>query len=61
MNEQLRSVDGRQASEVDLLTQVAEIVRQAKTEFEGGFNVAGRLEIIHAQRLLDRVYHGEVV
>jgi hypothetical protein len=60
MNEQLRPVDGRQASEVDLLTQVAEIVRQAKTEFEGGFKTAGRLEISAAQRLLDRAYRGEV-
>ena len=47
--------------EVALLTQVAEIVRQAKIEFEGGFKTAGRLEISHAQRLLDRAFHGEVV
>lgn len=60
MNEQLRPVDGRQ-DEVALLTQVAEIIRQAKVEFEGGFNVAGRLEIVHAQRLLDRAFHGEAV
>lgn len=59
MTEQPRPVDGRQA-EVDLLTQVADIVRQARTEFEGGFAVAGRLEIIHAQRLLDRAFHGDV-
>lgn len=44
--------------EVDLLTQVAAIVRQAKIEFEGGFNTAGRLEVLHAQRLLDRAYRG---
>jgi hypothetical protein len=59
MTEQLRPVDGRQ-DEVDLLTQVAEIVRQAKTEFEGGFKTAGRLEISAAQRLLDRAFRGEV-
>jgi hypothetical protein len=60
MTEQLRPVDGRQ-DEVALLTQVAEIVRQAKIEFEGGFMTAGRLEISHAQRLLDRAFHGEAV
>jgi hypothetical protein len=59
MTEQLRPVDGRQ-DEVDLLTQVAEIVRQAKTEFEGGFVTAGRLEISAAQRLLDRAFRGGV-
>jgi len=47
--------------EIDLLTQVAAIIRQAQVEFRGGFNVAGRLEIIHAQRLLDRAFHGEAV
>lgn len=57
MTEQLRPVDGRQ--ETDLLTQVSDIIRQAKIEFEGGFMTAGRLEIAHAQRLLDRAYRGE--
>lgn len=60
MTEQLRPVDGRQ-DEVALLTQVAEIVRQARVEFEGGYVTAGRLEIVHAQRLLDRAFHGEAV
>lgn len=59
MTEQLRPVDGRQ-DEVALLTQVAEIVRQAQVEFQGGFATAGRLEISAAQRLLDRAYRGEV-
>lgn len=49
------------APEIDLLTQVSEIVRQAKIEFEGGFHTAGRLEITHAQQLLDRAFHGEAV
>lgn len=61
MTEQLRPVDGRQnAGEIDLLTEVAGIIRQAQVEFEGGFNTAARLEIVQAQRLLDRCFHGEV-
>ncbi len=72
MTEQLRSVDTDYAADlaaritphqmqIDLLTQVAEIVRQARVEFQGGYGVAGRLEITHAQRLLDRAFHGEAV
>lgn len=45
--------------EVDLLKQVADIVRQAQVEFQGGHAIAGRLEITAAQRLLDRAYRGE--
>ena len=72
MTEQLRPVDTDYAADlaarikphqmqVDLLTQVADITRQAQTEFAGGFNVAARLEITQAQRLLDRAFHGEAV
>ena len=72
MTEQLRSVDTDYAADlaaritphqmqIDLLTQVAEIVRQARVEFQGGYAVAGRLEITQAQRLLDRAFHGEAV
>lgn len=72
MTEQLRSVDTDYAADlaarpnphqaqIDLLTQVADIIRQARTEFQGGYAVAGRLEITQAQRLLDRAFHGEAV
>ena len=61
MNEQLRPVDGRHGHELDLLTQVAEIVRQARQEFAANCPTAARLEILQAQRLLDRAYSGEAV
>lgn len=62
MNEQLRPVDGRQhQSEIALLTQVAEIVRQAVAEYQADCPTAARLEIVHALRLLDRAFHGEAV
>ena len=61
MTEQLRPVDGRQnAGEIDLLTEVAGIIRKAQTEYLGDFKTAARLEISAAQRLLDRVFRGEV-
>lgn len=60
MNEQLRPVDGRQDTDA-LLREVGDIIRKAQAEYAGGFEVAGRLEITHAQRLLDRVFHGEAV
>jgi len=47
--------------EIDLLNQVAEIVRQAKAEYEADCPTAARLEILQAQRLLDRAYSGEAV
>lgn len=47
--------------ELDLLTEVAEIVRQAKAEYLVDCPTAARLEIVHAQRLLDRAFHGEAV
>jgi hypothetical protein len=77
MTEQLRPVDGQMNAtdyaadlaariqpyqpQIDLLTQVADTVRQAAVEFQGGYAVAARLEITQAQRLLDRAFHGEAV
>jgi len=66
MNEQPCPVDGRRgtaphAGEVDLLKQVADIVRQAEREYQGGHPIAGRLEIVQAKRVLDRAFHGEAV
>lgn len=53
--------DAPHQHEIDLLTQVGEIVRQAQTEFRHGHATSARLEIIQAQRLLDRAFHGEAV
>lgn len=62
MTEETRPVDGRQdeTSEATLLAQVARILEQARIEYAGGHDIAARLEIVQAQRLLDRVYNGEV-
>jgi hypothetical protein len=51
----------RHQPEIDLLTQVAECVREALAEYRADCAVAGRLEITKAQRLLDRAFHGERV
>lgn len=58
MTEEVRPVKG--CGEDDLLAQVSRIIQQARIEYAGGHNIAARLEIIQAQRLLDRVYAGEV-
>lgn len=60
MDEQLRPTQPH-ANEIDLLAQVADIVRQAKTEYAADCPIAGRLEITKAQRLLDHAFHGEAV
>lgn len=49
------------SAETALLREVGDIIRKAQAEYAGGFEIAGRLEITHAQRLLDRVFHGEAV
>ncbi len=61
MDDQTRPVDGRHTPEIDLLTEVADIVRRAISEYRADCPVAGRLEVSRAARKLDRVFHGEVV
>lgn len=58
MTEEVRPVKG--CGEDDLLAQVSRIIEQARIEYAGGYDIAARLEIVQAQRLLDRVYSGEV-
>lgn len=59
MDEQLRPTQGPHAHEIDLLTEVADIVRQAIAEYRADCTIAGRLEVAKASRLLDRTFHGE--
>lgn len=59
MTEEVRPVKG--CDEDGLLVQVVAILEQARREYAGGHDIAARLEIVQAQRLLDRVYSGEVV
>jgi len=60
MDDQLRPTQPH-AHEIDLLTEVADIVRQAKAEYAANCPIAARLEVVKGSRLLDRVLHGEAV
>ena len=59
MDEQLRPTQGPNAHEIDLLTEVADIVRQAIAEYRADCTIAGRQEVRAAIRKLDLVQHGE--
>ena len=61
MDEQLRPTQGPNAHEIALLTQVADIVRQAIAEYRADCTIAGRLETVKGIRVLDRVLNGEAV
>jgi hypothetical protein len=49
------------AHEIDLLTEVAEIVRQAKAEFEANNTIAARYETLRGINRLQCVLSGDAV
>lgn len=52
-------MDGQTRPEITALESAKTLIDRAIEEYRGGFDVAARLDIIQAQRLLDRAYSGE--
>lgn len=51
-------MDGKTRPEITALESAKALIDRAITEYRDGFDVAARLEIVQAQRLLDRAYSG---
>jgi hypothetical protein len=49
------------AHEIDLLTEVAEIVRQAIVEYQGGHTIAARHQTLKEMNTLRAVFDGDAV
>ena len=53
-------MDGKTRPEITALESAKARIDRAITEYRDGFDVAARLDILQAQRLLDRAYSGDV-
>jgi hypothetical protein len=60
MDEQLRPTQPH-AHEIDLLTEVAEIVRQAIVEYQGGHTIAARHQTLKGMNTLRAVFDGDAL